>query len=112
MHWLQLHASTGVDEITSGLQAGVEGTRVERMGAAWRQLPRLVRHLAIELDKPMALEMHGAEIEIDGCLIEPIKASLVHLVRNAADHGLEGPAERRRRGKRERGGSPSTPVAK
>ncbi len=91
------------DEIMSGLQAGVEETRVERMGAAWRPLPRLVRHLAIELDKPMALEMRGTEIEIDGCLIEPIKASLLHLVRNAADHGLEGPAERRRRGKREEG---------
>ena len=92
-----------IDEITTGLQEGVEEARVERIGAAWSQLPRLVRHLAIELDKPMELEMHGAEIEIDRRLIEPIQASLVHLVRNAADHGLEGRAERRRRGKREKG---------
>jgi chemotaxis protein histidine kinase CheA len=92
-----------IDEITTGLQEGVEEARLERIGAAWSQLPRLVRHLAIELDKPMELQMHGAEIEIDRRLIEPIQASLVHLVRNAADHGLEGRAERRRRGKREKG---------
>lgn len=92
-----------LDDITTVLPAGVEETRSERIGAAWSQLPRLVRHLAIELDKPMELEMHGAEIEIDPHLIEPIKASLLHLVRNAADHGLEGRAERRRRGKPEKG---------
>ncbi len=92
-----------LSRITGALQEGVMKTRMQAIGTAWSKLPRLVRDLAIELGKPIELELHGAETELDRRVLELISDPLTHMVRNAADHGLEPPDERRRLGKPEAG---------
>jgi two-component system, chemotaxis family, sensor kinase CheA len=92
-----------LDQITGELQERVMKTRMQAIGTAWRKLPRLVRDLAIEVEKDIELTMHGAETELDRQVLEMIKDPLTHMVRNAADHGLETPAERRRLGKPAKG---------
>lgn len=67
------------------------------------RFPRLVRDLVAAADKRVALEMSGEDTELDKTVIEKISDPLTHLVRNAIDHGLELPAERRSAGKPEAG---------
>ena len=92
-----------LSHITSELQEGVMKTRMQPIGNAWNNLPRLVRDLAQELGKKIELAMLGAETELDRQVLELIKDPLTHMVRNSADHGLETPAERRAAGKPEQG---------
>ncbi|HLH97324.1 MAG TPA: hybrid sensor histidine kinase/response regulator [Xanthobacteraceae bacterium] len=92
-----------LSNVTAELQEGVMKTRMQPIGAAWQKLPRMVRDLATELGKPIELELHGAETELDRQVLELIKDPLIHMVRNSADHGLEAPAARRARGKPEKG---------
>ena len=92
-----------LSHITSDLQEGVMKTRMQPIGNAWNNLPRLVRDLANELDKKIDLVMLGAETELDRQVLELIKDPLTHMVRNSADHGLEKPADRRAAGKPEQG---------
>ncbi|MCF4165187.1 chemotaxis protein CheW [Zavarzinia compransoris] len=88
---------------TSELQEGVMKTRMQPIGNAWSKLPRIVRDLSHELNKKIDLQMHGAETELDRQVLDLIKDPLTHMVRNSADHGLEGPADRRAAGKPETG---------
>ena len=92
-----------LNQITGELQEGVMKTRMQAIGTAWSKLPRLVRDLAIEVDKEIELTMHGAETELDRQVLEMIKDPLTHMVRNAADHGLESSDERSRLGKPRQG---------
>ena len=92
-----------LSNVTAELQQGVLKTRMQPIGHAWQKLPRIVRDLSAELDKPIELEMQGAETELDRQVLDLIKDPLTHMVRNAADHGLEAPAQRRLSGKGERG---------
>ncbi len=92
-----------LSQITSDLQDGVMKTRMQPIGSAWQKLPRLVRDLANELGKKIALDMIGAETELDRQVMELIKDPLTHMVRNSADHGLETPEHRRAAGKPETG---------
>ncbi|HEX4262646.1 MAG TPA: chemotaxis protein CheA, partial [Acetobacteraceae bacterium] len=92
-----------LSQITSDLQEGVMKTRMQPIGNAWNKLPRLVRDLSRELGKRIELAMLGAETELDRQVLELIKDPLTHMVRNSADHGLEGPEERRAAGKPEIG---------
>jgi two-component system chemotaxis sensor kinase CheA len=92
-----------LSQITSDLQDGVMKTRMQPIGSAWQKLPRLVRDLGQELGKKIALDMIGAETELDRQVMELIKDPLTHMVRNSADHGLEIPTERRAAGKPETG---------
>ncbi len=92
-----------LSNVTAELQEGVLKTRMQPIGNAWQKLPRIVRDLSAELGKPIELEMHGAETELDRQVLDLIKDPLTHMVRNAADHGLETPAQRRSAGKPERG---------
>ncbi len=85
--------------ITSELQESVMKTRMQPIGNAWSALPRIIRDLAHELDKKIELTMEGAETELDRQVLELIKDPLTHMVRNAADHGLEPPAARKAAGK-------------
>lgn len=82
--------------ITTELQEGVMKTRMQPIGMVWNKLPRVVRDMAVALGKQIRLEMDGAGTELDRTIIEAIKDPLVHLVRNACDHGIE-PAEARLR---------------
>ncbi len=92
-----------VDFITSELQAAVMRTRMVQVGRVFNKFPRVVRDLAREFDKQIDLEIEGEETELDKSLVEEIGDPLTHLIRNAADHGVEMPEERRANGKPERG---------
>lgn len=92
-----------LSNVTAELQERVMKTRMQPISSAWQKLPRLVRDLSAELGKDIELELAGAETEIDRQVLELIKDPFTHLVRNAADHGLETPQERRRAGKPGRG---------
>lgn len=85
--------------ITAELQDGVMKTRMQPIGNAWSKLPRIVRDLSSELDKRIELVTEGADTEIDRQILDLIKDPLTHMVRNAADHAIETPAERLAAGK-------------
>lgn len=88
-----------LNQVTSELQESVMKTRMQPIGSAWAQMPRLVRDLSKDLNKKIELEMLGADTEIDRQVIELIKDPLTHMLRNSADHGLETPEERLQAGK-------------
>ncbi len=79
------------------------GVRMIPVEAVLLRLPRLVRDLASRLDKEVDLELVGQETELDRTVVDAIGDPLVHLVRNALDHGLEPPEERVAAGKPPRG---------
>ena len=85
--------------ITTELQEGVMRTRMQPIENVWNKFPRVVRDLSVACDKQANLVMEGRHTELDKTLLEAIKDPLTHLVRNAVDHGLEGPAEREAAGK-------------
>ncbi len=92
-----------LNQVTSELQEGVMTTRMQPIAGAWAKMPRLVRDLSRDLGKKIDLVQHGQETELDRQVLELIKDPLTHMIRNAADHGLETPAERRAAGKSETG---------
>ncbi len=92
-----------LSQVTSELQDGVMKTRMQPIGAVWAKLPRIVRDLARDLGKKIELKLDGAETELDRQVLELIRDPLIHMVRNAADHGIETPQERRRQGKPDAG---------
>jgi len=85
--------------ITSELQEGVMKTRMQPIGVVWNKLPRLVRDVATACGKQIALELEGADTEMDKTIIEAIKDPLTHIVRNCGDHGIERTEVRLGRGK-------------
>ena len=92
-----------VDFITSELQSAVMRTRMVQVGRVFNKFPRVVRDLAREFDKKIDLVIEGEDTELDKSLVEEIGDPLTHLIRNAADHGIEMPETRREQGKPERG---------
>ncbi len=92
-----------LNSITTELQEGVMKTRMQPVGNAWTKLPRIVRDLSMELNKKIDLVMSGEDTELDRQLLERITDPLTHMVRNSADHGLEGPKDRLAAGKPEVG---------
>jgi two-component system chemotaxis sensor kinase CheA len=74
-------------------------TRMVPIGKVFNKLPRLVRELSKDMKKEIDLELVGEETELDKSLIEELNDPLVHLLRNAADHGVEMPEERITAGK-------------
>lgn len=92
-----------LNQVTSELQEGVMTARMQPISGAWAKLPRLVRDLARDLGKKIDLQLHGQDTELDRQVLELIKDPLTHMIRNAADHGLESPEERLALGKPEAG---------
>ena len=92
-----------LNHVVSELQEGVMKTRMQPIGNAWSKLPRIIRDLAIEVDKKINLEMRGQETELDRQVLEMIKDPLTHMVRNSGDHGIEKPEDRIAAGKPETG---------
>lgn len=80
--------------ITTELQEGIMKTRMQPIGHAWAQFPRMVRDLSREFGKKITLHMEGQETELDRQLIELIKDPLTHMIRNSVDHGIETTQER------------------
>jgi len=85
--------------VTAELQDGVMKTRMQPISAAWQKMPRLIRDLSKDLGKEIVLEMLGEDTELDRQILEQIKDPLTHMVRNAADHGLEDSTARQAAGK-------------
>ncbi len=81
----------------------VTRTRMQKIDALFSALPRMVRDTAAGLGKSVSLSIEGADVELDREMIEMMRDPLTHIVRNALDHGIETPAERRALGKRENG---------
>jgi len=96
-------AAQHLNAITSDLQEGVMRTRLQPINTAWSRFPRVVRDLGMALGKQVRVETEGDETELDRSIIEAIKDPLMHLVRNAVDHGIETAAEREAVGKRPEG---------
>ena len=92
-----------LNQITTALQEGVMKTRMQPIQNAWSPLPRLVRDLAKTTGKKVRLEMRGEDTELDRQIIDMIRDPLIHLIRNAVDHGIETPDERDSQGKPEEG---------
>ena len=92
-----------LSHVTTELQEGVMKTRMQPIGNAWANLPRLIRDLSLDLGKKVELRMIGAETELDRQVLELIKDPLTHMVRNSVDHGIELPEVRKRAGKRATG---------
>ena len=85
--------------LVSEMQAEVIASRMTPVGEVFERFPRLVRDLARELGKRIRFDMEGEEIELDRSILDEIGDPLLHLVRNAADHGIESPETRVRGGK-------------
>lgn len=92
-------AVSNLDVVTADLQTSVMKTRMQPIKKVFGRFPRLVRDLARSLKKEINLELVGEETDLDKNLVEALADPLVHLVRNAVDHGIEGPAEREENGK-------------
>jgi len=88
---------------TRNLQEAILGIRMIPMSFVFSRLPRMARDVAARLGKDIELEIHGEETELDKRLIEQVTDPLLHLVRNAIDHGIESPAARTAKGKPARG---------
>lgn len=88
-----------IDRITTDLQAVVMKVRMVPVSQVFNRFPRMVRDLSHELGKEINLIIEGEDTELDRTVIDEIGDPLVHLLRNAVDHGVESPDERRRAGK-------------
>ena len=90
---------TQLNLVTTDLQLAVMKTRMLPIKKVLAKLPRLVRDLSQKLGKQVRLETHGEETELDKSVADEIGDPLVHLVRNAIDHGIEMPTERHEKNK-------------
>lgn len=88
-----------VSACVTDLQDGINRTRMQPIEALWTPLPRMLRDLSNELRKELRLELEGGDTEIDRQLLEAMRDPITHMVRNAADHGVEPPDVRRKLGK-------------
>ncbi len=96
-------AVANLDVVTADLQNSVMKTRMLPVKKVFGRFPRVVRDLARSLKKEIELEMHGEETDLDKNLVEALSDPMVHLVRNAVDHGVELPDEREKAGKPRKG---------
>lgn len=92
-----------LERITSNLHNAVMKVRMVPIENVFNRFPRVVRDLSRKLSKKISLEIEGAETELDRTIIDEIGDPLIHLIRNSADHGIESPEERRKKGKPETG---------
>jgi two-component system chemotaxis sensor kinase CheA len=101
---VDLHkAQRGLERKLNDLQEGILEVRMVPIGQIFTRLSQVVRMYAKEAGKEIDLELRGEETELDKLMIEDLADPLMHLVRNAIDHGIETPEERKRLGKPERG---------
>lgn len=88
-----------LDQVSNDLQATVMKARMLPVENVFNKFPRLVRDLAAHVGKQVTFSMQGTETELDRSVIEQLSDPLVHLLRNAIDHGIEPPEERLAAGK-------------
>lgn len=92
-------AVSTLDIATARLQSAVMRTRMQPVGKVFSRFPKVARDVARAMDKEVDLELVGADTELDRNLVEALADPLVHLVRNAIDHGVEAPDLREAQGK-------------
>ncbi|MBU6949859.1 chemotaxis protein CheA [Hahella sp. HN01] len=92
-------AVSNLDVVTSDLQSAVMQTRMQPIKKVFGRFPRVVRDLARNLRKEVNLVLRGEDTDLDKNLVEALSDPLVHLVRNAVDHGIESPEAREQKGK-------------
>ncbi|MDD2663359.1 MAG: chemotaxis protein CheA [Dechloromonas sp.] len=92
-------AVSQLDLLVSDLQNSVMKTRMQPIGRLFQKYPRIARDLARQLGKDVELVLAGEETEVDKTMIEDLADPLIHLIRNAVDHGVEMPTERQAAGK-------------
>ncbi|MDC9728199.1 MAG: chemotaxis protein CheA [Methyloprofundus sp.] len=92
-----------LDVVTADLQLAVMKTRMQPIKKVFGRFPRVVRDLARSLKKEITLELVGEETDLDKNLVEALADPLVHLIRNAVDHGIEMPDDREAAGKSREG---------
>ena len=95
-------AVSQLDLLVSDLQNAVMKTRMQPIGRLFQKYPRIARDLARNLGKDVELVLAGEETEIDKTMIEDLSDPIIHLIRNAVDHGVEEPQERLANGKAEK----------
>ncbi len=107
LHGLQLDnfqkASQHLNKITSEIQDMVMSVRMVSLSTTFQKMHRIVRDMCKKLGKEVELEIRGEETEVDKGIIEHISDPLMHLVRNALDHGIETPEERVLKDKEKKG---------
>jgi len=101
LHALDLAVSQ-LDLLVSDLQNAVMKTRMQPIGRLFQKYPRIARDLARNLGKDVELVLSGEETEIDKTMIEDLSDPIIHLIRNAVDHGVEETQERIANGKPEK----------
>ncbi len=97
------NALYGLDRTTREFQEQIMSIRMIPIGSTFEQFRRFVRDTAHDIGKEIKLEIFGEETELDKTVIEKIGDPLKHMIRNAVDHGIEGPEERERKGKAREG---------
>lgn len=101
-HDVATHVQSGTEALghhTRELQEAVMAVRMQPVRSIFSRLPRLVRDLAGQLGKEIAIVLQGEQTEVDKTIIEQLSDPLTHLIRNAADHGVETPDVRTAKGK-------------
>ena len=88
-----------IERLSSALQYEIIQARMVPVWQVFDRFPRMVRDLARQMGREVAFRVEGKEIELDRAILDEIAEPLVHLLRNAVDHGIEPPAERAARGK-------------
>jgi two-component system chemotaxis sensor kinase CheA len=96
-------AAGELDRVADELQGAVLSMRMQPVGRLFQRFPRIVRDLARQLGKEVDLITEGEGTDLDRSLVEALADPLIHLLRNALDHGLEMPEERLKAGKSRRG---------
>lgn len=95
--------SSQIGLITTELQLAVMKTRMVPVGKVFNKFPRVVRDLCRDMKKDIELNISGEDTELDKSVVEEISDPLMHMIRNAVDHGIEDPAERAKKGKPKKG---------
>jgi two-component system chemotaxis sensor kinase CheA len=96
-------ATVGLGRVSNELQEGVMKIRMLPVSQLFNRYPRLVRDLVHKTDKKVDLVIRGEDTELDKMVIEEISDPMIHIIRNAVDHGIETPEERKKAGKPETG---------
>jgi len=91
--------SERIARLVSAMQTEVLAARMTPVGEVFDRFPRLARDLSRDLGKQIRFDMEGEEIELDRSILDEIGEPLLHLIRNAADHGIEAPEQRTKAGK-------------
>ncbi|WP_306600144.1 chemotaxis protein CheA [Geothrix sp. 21YS21S-2] len=85
-----------VNQVTTEMQEGIMQTRMQPIGTVFSRFPRIIRDMSRQLGKQIEVHIEGAEVELDKSIVEMLVDPLTHIIRNCADHAIEGPAERKK----------------